>query len=249
MAPFIAYGVLNSGGGWMLAIPLTLSLCVAVSIACEWANHAPLSRRNASDGAHLIASLGIYIIIVQVISLVWGNDAKALRTGLNATTQIATLVVTEAQLITLCGSTLLVGGTALFLTRTDLGVRLRALADNPLEFQLFGYDLNSHRILAFAMAGFLASADSLFVSFDVGFDPHLGMNALLLAVVVVIIGGYDSFWGPALAGALLGILRALVVWFLGAQWQDATTFILLVFFLFMRPQGLLGRSRRLEVQI
>ena len=78
---------------------------------------------------------------------------------------------------------------------------------------------------------------------------RFGLDALLLGIAAVIIGGRDSFLGPALAGILLGVVRSGVIWFLSAQWEDAVTFTLLILFLFLRPQGLLGKKRRLEVQV
>lgn len=247
-APFIAYAVLRCDGGWPVAILAATSGCVVVSLLSEWANHARLARRNASDGAHLIASLGMYIIIVQIVAMVWGNDTKVLRAGLLSTTDIGSLVVTGAQWRTLSAAAVLIGGFAFFLMRSDLGVRLRALAENPVQFALFGYDVERHRLLAFAISGFLAATSSLLVSYDVGFEPHVGLDALLLAIVAVIIGGRDSFLGPAFAGILLGVVRAEVAWFLTARWQDAATFALLVLFLFLRPQGIFGQKLRLEAR-
>jgi len=68
----------------------------------------------------------------------------------------------------------------------------------------------------------------------------------LLAVVAVIIGGQSSFSGPVLGALLLGIIRAQVVWYMSARWQEAATFLLLAVFLLFKPQGLLSSKTRLE---
>jgi branched-chain amino acid transport system permease protein len=219
---------------------------MALSCLCEWANHARLARRHASSGAHLIASLGIYIILVQVIAMIWGNDTKTLRTGLDSTTRLGGVIVVGAQWITLWTATGLLGAFALFLARSNLGLRLRALADNPTMFALFGYNVDRHRLLAFALSGFFAAGASLATAYDLGFDPHTGLHAVLLAIVAVIIGGQGSFFGPVLGALLLGLLRAQVVWHWSARWQEAATFGALAIFLLLRPQGLLGRQSRIE---
>ena len=247
-APFVAYAVLLHGGGWAVALAAAVAFSVAASLLCEWANHAVLARCNASDGAHLLTSLGIYISVIQVIGLIWGNEAKSLRSGVGFVSHVGGIVVTGAQWITLGVATILVTAFALFLLRSNLGLRLRALADNPAEFALRGYNVDLHRLLAFGIAGFLAAGGSLVVSYDVGFDPHVGLDTLLLAIVAVFIGGRDSFCGPGIAGILLGIVRCEVAWLFGSRWQDAITFALLLLFLFLRPQGLLGQKRRLEVR-
>jgi branched-chain amino acid transport system permease protein len=120
--------------------------------------------------------------------------------------------------------------------RPNLGLRLRALADNPVQFALFGYNLDRHRLLAFGLAGVFATASSLVTAYDIGFDPHTGLNEVLLAVVAAIIGGRGSFMGAFVGALLLGTLRA----------QVAATFALLALFLLIRPQGLLGQKYRLE---
>lgn len=248
LAPFVADASLRAGAGWPAAILAALALCVGVSVLAEWANHARLAHKRASEGAQFIASLGTYILLVQVIAMIWGNDARTLRTGRHATFHIAGLVVTRAQGLSIGVATLLIILFALFLKCTGLGLRLRALADNAAEFALLGYNVDYHRLLAFGVAGFLAAASSLLVSYDLGFDPHVGLDSLLLAIVAVIIGGRDSFYGPAVAGVLLGLVRAEVAWLFAARWQDAATFALLILILFLRPQGILGHKARLEAQ-
>jgi branched-chain amino acid transport system permease protein len=246
IAPFLAHSIHSRGAGWLAAVATALLGGVGISLLCEWANHARLARRRASDGAHLIASLGIYIVLVQIIAMVWGNNTKTLRTGLDATTHFGGVVVTWAQWLTLACAGVLLSAFAVLLMRSNLGLRLRALADNPVQFALFGYDVDRHRLLAFALAGFFATATSLTTAYDIGFDPHTGLHTVLLAVVAVIIGGRNTFFGPVVWALLLGILRAQVVWHWSARWQEAATFALLALFLQLRPQGIMGQKSRLE---
>lgn len=244
--PYIAHAVMQAGApGWLAAVVAMLA-SVALCLLCEWANHAPLSRRRASDGAQLIASLGIYIILVQIVAMIWGNDTKTLRTGLDSVTRFGGVILTGAQWMILGVAALLLASFGVLLMKSNLGLRLRALADNPVMFGLFGYNVDTHRLLAFALAGIFCAAASLAMAYDIGFDPHGGLHAVLLAVVAVIIGGRGSFLGPVIGALLLGVLRAQVVWHLSARWQEAATFALLALFLLIRPQGLFGHKTRLE---
>ncbi|MGR8933522.1 MAG: branched-chain amino acid ABC transporter permease [Gammaproteobacteria bacterium] len=248
VAPYLAQAVLGSATAAMLpAVLISIAGSICLAFLCEWANHGPLSRRGASDGAQLIASLGIYIVTVQLIAMIWGNDTQTLRTGLDATTELGEdIVVTGAQWMTLTSSVVCIGGFGLFLYHSNLGLCLRALADNPIQFALFGYNIDRHRLLAFGLGGLFAAVSSLATTYDIGFDPYAGLHAVLLAVVAVIIGGQGSFRGPVLGALLLGLLRAEVVWYGSARWQDAATFGLLAVFLLLRPQGLVGHKNRLE---
>ncbi len=246
LAPYLIQLGAAVFGGWLGGLLLSLGGVVALAMLFEWANHAPLTRRGASDGAQLITSLGLYILVVQVVAMVWGNDVRTLRVGLDATVAWGGIVLTASQLLMAGVAMTLLTVVLVILHYSGIGLRLRALAVNPVQFALYGYNVDIHRLLAFAFAGALAAVASLLTARDIGFDPHTGLNATLLAVVAVIIGGRASFIGPILGGLFLGLIRAQVVWHLSARWQDAVTFAVLAFFLLIRPQGLLGQTTRVE---
>ncbi len=245
-APFIALEFRVHAWPWVLSIAASVMSAVVLSVLFEWSNHARLARRKAGDSAQLISSLGIYIATVQIVALVWGNDPRMLRSTLDSVSRFGDVVVTGAQSRMFVISIILLVAFALFLRWSNLGLRIRAMADNPVQFVLFGFNVDAYRYLAFGLAGCLTAAASDVTAYDNGFDPNSGLHAVLLAVVAVIIGGQGSFLGPVLGGFALGILRAQVVWYSSARWEEAATFGLLAVFLLIRPQGMLGRKIRLE---
>ncbi|WP_300434415.1 branched-chain amino acid ABC transporter permease [Zoogloea sp.] len=249
LAPYLFQMGASELGGWMGGLLVSLCGVVTLAVLFEWANHAPLTRKRASEGAHLIASLGLYILVVQVVAMIWGNETRTLRTGLDVTYAMGDTILTQSQLLMGGVGLLLLLAVLAMLYLTDIGLRLRALADNPTQFALYGYNVDAHRLLAFALAGVLATAASLLTARDIGFDPHTGLNATLLAIVAVIIGGRTSLIGPIIGGLLLGLIRAQVVWQFSARWQEAVTFLVLALFLLLRPQGLFGRETRIETTV
>ena len=202
VAPYVSMGSQALFGSWVIGVFVALATVVGLSLLIEWANHAPLARKGASDGAHLISSLGIYILMVQAVVMIWGNSTQTLRTGLDTTVQTGGLVLTQSQLLMAFVACALIFTFLLSLRTTDTGLRLRALADNPIQFALFGYNVDAHRLAAFGLAGLFATAAALLTAYDTGFDPHRGLHAVLLAVVAVIIGGRTSFVGPIIGGVL-----------------------------------------------
>jgi len=180
------------------------------------------------------------------VALIWGNESKVLRTGLDPVVHVGTVVLTRAQIVAGCGSIVLVASFFLWLKFSDLGLRFRALADNPVEMALRGHNTSLLRIIAFGLAGGLSSAVTMMVAFDIGFDTNGGLSALLLAVVAMVIGGSRSFLGPVIAGVALGILRSGTVWYVSARTQDAVTFSLAALFLVFFPDGVFGQKERLE---
>jgi branched-chain amino acid transport system permease protein len=248
LVAFVALAALNLGLPWYLAAVVATLLGVCISIACEVFNHSPLESAGAPSGAHLVSSLGIYIILAQVASLIWGDEPKVLRTGASDVVHFWSISLTHSQLLILLGGAALLTLFYLWLHLSSLGLEFRALADNPTEVALRGYSIRRLRLLAFGVSGALAAAAALLVAYDVGFDAYGGLSALLLGVVAAFIGGRASFYGPVLGGLLLGVVRTEVVWLSSARWQEAVTFIILGLFLYVRPNGLVGRAGRLESQ-
>lgn len=246
LAPYVYMATQTTFESRFISVMATLVTVLALSLLFEWANHGPLARNTASDGAHLISSLGIYIVLVQAVVMIWGNSIQTLRTGLDTPIHPGGLVLTESQLLTAGVACALICVFLLMLRATDIGLRLRAMADNPTQFALFGYNVDAHRLAAFGLAGLFATAASLVTAHDIGFDPNRGLHAVLLAVVAVIIGGRTSFVGPIAGGVLLGLIRAQVVWNVSARWEEAVTFFALAVFLLLRPQGLFGEKSRIE---
>ena len=248
-APFIVWGMWRTGWhpGWGLLLAVVSGS--VLSLLCEALNHWWLEKKDAPDALHLVSSLGISIMLVQIVAMAWGNETRVLREGIDQVVQFSGLRLARSQIIAAVVSSSLLVVFALWLHRSKLGLQFRALADNPIQLALFGYNIRRLRLLAFALSGMLGSIAAILTAYDVGFDPHGGLHALLLGVVAVIVGGRGTWFGPLLAGVLLGLLRAFVVWQFSAKWQDAATFAVLVVVLFIRPHGLLGRKTRLEATV
>lgn len=249
VASFVAWSLLQSTGSAGLAVGAALGAGVLLSIGCEALNHAFLEENDASMGTHLIASLGVYIVLVQATALIWGNTTKVLRLGLGTTFSMGEVTLTSAQLFSAITSIVVLLSFFAWLKFTELGLQFRALADNPKELALRSFNVRNLRLLAFGVSGALASVSSVSTSYEVGFDPHVGLTELLLAVVAAIIGGRLSFLGPVLGAILLGVVRSEVVWLLSSRWQEVATFLILALFLYLRPHGLIGRPTRLEADI
>ncbi|MFO1058736.1 MAG: branched-chain amino acid ABC transporter permease [Dongiaceae bacterium] len=245
-APFIVWQALDWGVPRPAALLLGVLGTVALSLLAEAVNHGPIARRSGSFSAQLIASVGFYIILVQVIAVIWGNDPKALRGGADTVIPLGSVVVTGMRLWQIAGCAALVLAFFAWLFLTRVGLLFRALSDNPRELAVRGHNVRRLRLVAFAISGAMIGTVAILVALDTGFYSYSGLPMLLLSVVAAIIGGRHSFLGAVIGGLLLGLVRAQVEWYLSPRWLDAATFVLLVVFLLFRPEGILARRARLE---
>ncbi len=246
LAPFVALAAAAAGlPGWVGAAVAVMA-AVALGILMEETIHWPFARKNAPTEVHLIGSLGAYLVVVQCIALIWGNETRVLREGIDTMWTVGGIVLAQAQLVGPALAFAAVLALFAWLATASRGLELRALADNPTLVALLGRDVRALRRWVFGLSGALVAVASTAQAWDVGFDPHIGLKAVLLGMVAMIVGGTGSFIGPFVGGVLLGILRAEVVWFGSARWEEAVTFALLGLFLFFRPQGLFARKMRVE---
>ena len=246
--PSVAHYMIKIGVPWYISFIVSILIGLLMSSACELLNHRPLERKRASLGAHLISSLGIYMIIIQCVVLLWGNQTKSLVSSTNRSFAVGNFVIAEPQLVSATICVIIMGVFFWWVRNSSIGLKLRALSDNPVELSLRGYNIDSLRIFVFALSGFLFSIVSLLAAYDKGVDPYSGLPFFLLAVVSFIIGGRDSLYGPVLGGIIVGVVRSMTIWIFSAGWQDAITFLLLAVILFVKPGGIFGETRRLEAE-
>jgi branched-chain amino acid transport system permease protein len=124
-----------------------------VSCSCEVFSHSRLNHKGSPVINHLVASLGIYTILVQLIVLIWGSNTKVFRSEQDRLFEFLGLILTRSQLI--AGLTLAVVLAALgtWIKASRLGLLLRGLAFNPTEMQLIGHPVPLLRLLTFGISG------------------------------------------------------------------------------------------------
>ncbi len=228
-----------------VAIPLAVLGTAGLGLIVEGWVYRPLRRRGATGLVLLLASLGLYIVLQNVISLLFGDEVKSLRTGeVVEGLSVFGARVTPIQLWTVfaaAGSFALIWAILKF---TRFGKSLRAVASDAELAAVHGVDSDRIILGAFALGSGLAGLAALLVALDVDMTPTMGLNALMMGVVAMIVGGVGSVPGTLLGGLLLGLAQHWGVWKIGSEGQDAIAFAILVLFLLLRPQGFFGRRVR-----
>jgi len=226
-----------------LAIPISVFLCTILGCLIEFFFYRPLRRQESSSLVFLLASLGIYIVLQNLISLAFGDSSKTFRKGAeDFGIDIIGGSITPVQIYIIGFSLLLIISTALWLRHTNIGKAMRAVANDEVLAKVSGIDSERVILYTFAMGSALAGIAGILVAFDVDMSPTMGMKALMMGVVTVIVGGVGSIRGVAAGALLLGMAQHLGVWKIGTQWQDAIAFVVLLIFLLFRPQGFLGKK-------
>lgn len=231
----------------IIAFALASLATMLVGVALEVAIYKPMRARKATDLTLLIASLGLYIFLQNVISMVWGDDTKTMRTAeVVEGNAFLGARITDVQIIIIVTSVVLIALVALIMSQMKFGKTLRALANDPELAKLSAINSDRYILYAFAIGSFLAAVAAIMISFDTDMTPTMGFNALVMGVIAVIVGGINSLPGAALGGLFIGLAQNLGVYWLPSKWQDTIAFVILILFLLFRPYGIFGKKPQKE---
>lgn len=226
------------------AFVLSLVVTTGVSLLTNILVYSPLKRKNASKNSLLIASIGVMIVLVNVIGMLFGNMAKVIEHPFPESFGIASFSVSSDQLIQATVSLLALTGMLIFLKFSKMGGVLLAYGDNPQLISVLGLDERKIQVLIFILSGIFISLASNLTVLEVGMLPSIGMPALINAMVAMIIGGMGRYHTCLIGGLLLGLLQSVIMIFTSSTWQLAISFAILLIFLFIRPQGIAGVKTR-----
>ncbi len=133
-------------------------------------------------------------------------------------------------------------GLHVLLTRTSLGSKMLAVAEDSTAAQLMGIRPDTMQAVAWAIAaGATGLAGALIATFFY-IVPTVGETLGIVAFVTVSLGGFGSIPGALIAGLLIGVIESLSAYLLGPIYKDMVVYTLFLGFLWFRPQGLLGRT-------
>jgi len=222
---------------------------VILGVLCELLVYRSMRKRNLSPLAYLIASLGLYIILQNTISLYFGDDTKVINTAeITVGHQIFGAYITTVQIVTICVSLALFTGVNLFLHFTATGKSIRAVSSNPELCNIYGISSNKVILIAFALGSALAAVAGILSAMDTNMTPTFGFNLLLYGIVAMIIGGVGSTRGLLAGSLLVATAQHLAAFYLDTKWMDAVTYIILILFLIWKPLGFSGkRLKKVEV--
>ena len=228
----------------LVAATLAILLTMALSLFAEVSLYRPLRKKGTSLNVIMIASIGLLTVIVNIIAMLFGNETKVVENAILSTYKYGEIILTTPQLYQIIVSIISISVFLVLLDKTKFGVKLRALSADETLFETLGYDKQRTFLGIFLLSGLFIALASCATVYDVGMDPNMGMTVLINAMVAMIIGGVGRYGTCIVGGLVLGILQSLAVYCFASNWQNAITFVLLLLFLFLRPQGIAGYKQR-----
>ena len=223
--------------------PLVLLLPVAViAFGLGFALQAVLINRvvtRPDPFAAILLTFGVAVVMRNLMVEVYGADLRHLQAGrlAQASTGIGDLHVGVLPLLILALSIALFTALQLLLTRTRFGRIVRATADHRDVVRLMGVNPGRVYNLVMGLSLALASVAGMLLAIRASFSPYSGVERLLVAFEVVVLGGLGSFWGAMFGGIALGVAE-LVGLRLDPNAGPLYAHLLFLVGVLLRPNGL-----------
>jgi len=189
-----------------------------------------------------VATVGLGILVEAGVLLIWGPAIIVIPQLFSYQVHhvVGQLGFSNIDLFAMA-VTVAVFAVVLFgLHRTPVGLRMRAVANNPRLAVFTGVNVLVTSTLAWAIAGLTAALAG--IVYLVGTQPDPGsIYALgLAAFPAILLGGFDSIPGTLVGGIIIGLVQATVAVYVGGAWQDVVAYGVLLAVLLLRPQGMFG---------
>jgi branched-chain amino acid transport system permease protein len=193
--------------------------------------------------AQILGTFGLALLLRYAVFWYFGANFLSLPGNLiGGTFDVLGIRIEASRLLAGVVALILTGGLHILLTRTSLGSKMLAVAEDSQAAQLMGIRPDTMQAVAWAIAaGVTGIAGALIATFFY-VVPTVGETLGLIAFVTVSLGGFGSVPGALIAGLLIGVIESLSAYWIGAVYKDIVVYSLFLCFLWFRPQGLMGKS-------
>lgn len=238
---YIAMAVATTTGSFALSIAASFCGVAVLGVVAErW-----LLRRTykMSHESQILITVGLTFILTEMIVLIFGPEPQLVPMPefLNGVLFIGPYPVPKYRVFIFFACAFIGALLWLLFERTLFGAKVRAGNESPDMLSLMGVKVSRVYALTFALGTGLAGLAGGLAAPLRGADPSMGVEAIVIAFVVVVLGGIGSFSGPLIGGLIIGVTQSLMsaIWPEGARLM---IFLVMAGILLVKPKGLFGRA-------
>ena len=240
-AGIVVIGVTQSFWVALIVAPLAVGVVGAVT---EVLTLRPLYRREPLYG--LILTFGLALVFREAVRQIWGGDMRRILPPFTGSTPLLGMTYPNYRLFLLAAASVLLLVIWLFFTRTRAGIIVRAAVQDAEMLDGLGVNVRRVFTLTFAGSAALAALAGLLMAPEFTVYPQMGVEFILLAFIVVILGGMGSLGGSVVAAFVIGIAQSLFSLWMNPQRVAIAIFGIMIVVLVVRPRGFFGREGVLE---
>jgi branched-chain amino acid transport system permease protein len=198
---------------------------------------------NSPPLNQIFTTIGLSLILQNVALILFKADYRTIKTSYSdLSLNFVGLVVSLPRIIAFILAMAIIAALLIYLKSTYTGMAIRALAQERRAAMLMGINVYKTYRIAFGIGiACVGAAGSILMPIYFVF-PTVGSLFVLIAFVVVILGGYNSLVGSLIGGLIIGIIEGFSGFFISPHLKEAVYFVIFIFILLFKPTGLLGRK-------
>lgn len=207
-----------------------------------------LRRTYGKDPLYgLLLTFGAALVIEETIRVVWGSGEKQLAVpeAVSGAFLIGDLVYSRYRFFASGFAMLMIGLLWFFIERTPYGAIVKAGAHDSEMVRALGINLSRLRLYVFALGVGLAAIAGVVMAPIWGIRPQVGVDAVVPAFLIIVLGGVGSLWGAVLAGLMVGMVVGLTGAY-ASEWSLLSMYLLFIAVVSFRSRGLFGKKSVLD---
>ena len=228
------------GPAWAAFLVALVVAPVAVAALAALADRLVLQRLNYDPEATIVATIGLLYMIQQAALTFYGPDARPVAAPFEWRLQLPWFGYSGYKLFVVAAAALVLLALWLFMTRTKVGLVMRATQVDREVAQAFGIDVDLVYMAVFGIGAALAAVAAVLIVPIQQAHYLMGHDPLLLSFIVVIIGGLGSLRGTVVAALVIGLSDGVISMFFSPTLAKILATLLVALVLVFRPQGLFG---------
>jgi branched-chain amino acid transport system permease protein len=211
----------------------------------RFSDEASLKSRAMREST-LMSSLAVSIVVREALEIGFGSQMQTMpfEAMINKPIALGPVTIVTGDVIIFAVAVVMLVALQWLLTRTRVGLAIRAVSANPLGAKYVGIDTDRTIVTTFAVGSMMGAAAGLLVGLYYGsIFPAMGFVPGIKAFVAMVMGGLSSIPGAVICALLLGLSEGLATTFVSSNWADMVAYGFLIVTLIFFPQGLFGAGR------
>ncbi len=240
--------------GWLDGVPIAGRYAIALALAPLLVGlfgmllELCMRRTYGKDPLYgLLLTFGAALVIEELIRVTWGSRERVLPLpdAISGAVLVGDLIYSNYRFFACAIAVALIVLLWLFIEKTRYGAIIKAGAHDSEMVRALGYNLSRLRLGVFALGTSLAAIAGIVMAPIWGIRPHVGVDAVVPAFLIIVLGGVGSFWGAVLAGLLVGLVVGLTGAY-ASEWSLLSMYLLFIVVVTFRARGLFGKKSALD---
>ena len=239
LGAYIALTVIDATASFYVALVLAP---IAVAVIGAGVERVTLHRiYDRGPLYHVLLTFGLVLIITDLVEIIWGTGQQLIDEPeiLSGAIQLGPIFYPRYRLFTILAGAVIAVATWAIFRYTRFGLIIRAGAQDRGTVRLMGVDIAKYFTLVFAFGSLLAAAAGVLAAPFLSVNPTMGSNIIIIAFIVVVVGGLGSYLGSVVAAFVIAFLQTLSIVFV-PELSAYLIYLAMFGILLFRPQGLFG---------